>query len=285
MCWWSRDLLIFLNRKYIDMFKVAQASTMILSMTLNFGRFILAIWINDKAIFFEDFHNISFMNYITFQISNQLCWVTMIIHLSSLSKIDLKTELNKYSSNMESIDRSWKTSSSNIDMYWRINTKVKKYEKLILYTFILIMIVFNLLWLYIAFAQLFNDWRYKGRSEGKFVILRKSDWIACDISQFIAKFIHISMIVLHILIIFTELSLLYTLCRLLKRNLNFYYKKNRKNLIILALASSLYFSVSILYFLENDTGIGKVVNRDQIRYLGNYPLDFTLLELLIYYNF
>ena len=159
------------------------------------------------------------------------------------------------------------------------------YEKIINATFILIMIVLNFLCIYTAFAQLFYNWRYKIFTDEKFVIVSKTDHKLWEISQEIGKIVHLTMIILHILLIFTEFSLLYTLCKLLKKNLNFYYKKNRRNLIILALASSLYFSVSILYFLENDTNIGRVVNRDQIRYLGNYPLDYTVLELLIYYTY
>ena len=84
-----------LKRRYIDVFKIVQYWTIGLAMGLNSIRTILALFFPNSLMFFKEFHKLSFINYINFQLANQLWWVIMIAHLRMFTKLDSYDE-SKY---------------------------------------------------------------------------------------------------------------------------------------------------------------------------------------------
>ena len=57
-----------MRKTHVDLFKIIQCATMALAMGLNSVRLVFSLIFRDKILIFVDLYNISWINYINFQL-------------------------------------------------------------------------------------------------------------------------------------------------------------------------------------------------------------------------
>lgn len=125
----------------------------------------------------------------------------------------------------------------------------------------------NALWLIITVAQATDQCEF--RPEGQTIIDRRTDNAFCNFSfvleDHVARALEFGV---EAFVIVVELSLYYVIWQTLKTQLNHYYLKTRKNLIILTITSITFF---IFQLVRHIPWRFFNVQPDRIYYEGNFP--------------
>lgn len=144
-------------KKHIrDWFKVGQYIIIIFAMVLNCIRLAFQPINKQLLMFWEDFHDITLMNYAHFQSFNLLCWIIMIIHLKSYQRIDV---------------------SKISERYRRTSLTIIKFENILLALYLIHFVITNLLLIFVCLAQLTYTCEFSGQEfpNGKYKIMRRYD--------------------------------------------------------------------------------------------------------------
>jgi hypothetical protein len=125
-------------------------------MVLNCIRLAFQPINKQLLMFWEDFHDITLMNYAHFQSFNLLCWVIMILHLKSYQSIDV---------------------SQMAKRYHRKSSTIIKVENILLTLYLIHFVITNLLLIFVCLAQLVYTCEFSGKEfpNDRYKIMRRYD--------------------------------------------------------------------------------------------------------------
>jgi hypothetical protein len=132
-------------RKQQNAHKPLQACPMFLCLLLNehpLNMVHLRAGLPMKAMFFLYMHDVSWVNFIKFQVSNQLWWTAMVLHLSMLQNIEVKRKTKSISSWQLFL---WATCKENQEIIFEA-------------FFLALVLIFNGATLWIAVTELVGEW-------------------------------------------------------------------------------------------------------------------------------
>jgi hypothetical protein len=204
-----------LKKQYIDLFRVIQYFNLILHFLFGIATLILVFSAPNTDLYSIKYLYMFDVNMYCFEMINQVSWLTLIVHL-------------KYYKETRTTD------------YMEVRKKVIRFEN---YMISMIGVVHLFLFLVMIFIIVFHF--VSGCVSVAEVKTKFSELLTvCQASYLFQLVIYHCKSVLNFTFIVTKLILFFVLSRSLKKNLNYYYQKKHRDLVILTVISIVYMMLS-----------------------------------------